>query len=147
MKSFKFLDVNNIDHSLGAIKFTYAKFFLDLPLETGLKDWLKAKIEAEEAFDISSEDVKTLSLAVKRRLEEIETNPNFDPYKEELRKEKPQYGGNPIEYEGKTYYMYVKGGRFPLDEEFLKMRWFRMTLERQVDANAPISLYIKEYEQ
>lgn len=90
------------------------------PLDLGLqfKEMLKQKIlsEQEEDFQLEISDLRLIISAIEKKIEKLLKEPDFNPFKEELREFFPsQYSSYPFNFKGTTYYLYTKGSEFYID--------------------------------
>lgn len=135
MKFIYFLDTN--EESVGGCSTNYffERYFKDLDLNKELRESLKLRIDAESNFELSIKELKELSDALKKRIDEILNDDEFNPFKEGLRERYPQYGDYPLEYNNKVYYPYSKGGEFPLDLIFESLAVYKEQVENHIAEN------------
>ena len=94
----------------------YEHTYVPLNIPEDLKGRLKDQILLGEAFDVEVEDMLVLRQAFVERIAELVKHPDFNPFKEDLRRRYPkQYGNEPFEFDGVTYYLYNKGSDFYID--------------------------------
>lgn len=108
----------------------YLEIYEKLDIEKTLKEQIKEQIFSEKDFEIDVPILEILVNSFENRIDELLQHPDFNPFKEDLRKKFPiQYGEEPFEYKGVVYYLYHKGREFYIDsiirnyvKRLLKMR-------------------------
>jgi hypothetical protein len=114
-----------------------------LEINISYKEMLKQKIYTGKDFEISTIELQTINIAFENRIDKLLKDKDFNPFKEELRKRFPtQYGSQPFEYKGTTYYLYSKG--FPIDELISRTIIFKNLVEEHINANMPLKYVYKE---
>ena len=94
----------------------YKETYSSLNISESLKEKIKELLFSGEAFDVETVDMLVLRQAFVERIAELVKHPDFNPFKEDLRRRYPkQYGNEPFEFDGVTYYLYNKGSDFYID--------------------------------
>ncbi|MEC3876496.1 hypothetical protein [Chryseobacterium salviniae] len=117
--------------------------FLNLNISSDLKNGILQRIDAEQDFEVAVTELQEILPTLDTRIEELLKHPDFDPFKEEKRKRYPQqYGNNPFEYKGVTYYLYSKLN--PIDSLINRIIGFKKLIEEHIAANKPLRYVYKE---
>ncbi|WP_299883584.1 hypothetical protein [uncultured Lacinutrix sp.] len=118
MKSIKFLKLNGEEAGGCNQEYFFERYFQGINIGNDLKTSLKNKIDSSIDFAIPVSELILINEAIENKIDELISHPEFNPYKEQLRKKfKEQYESNPFVYKGKTYYLFSKGGEFAIDRE------------------------------
>jgi len=116
---------------------------LDISLE--LKENIKQRIYAEQDFEVTVQELQQILPTLDKRIEELVKHPDFNPFKEELRKRYPeQYGSQPFKFKGTTYFLYHKGREFYVDSMIYGALGFKKLIEDHIAANKPLRYVYKE---
>lgn len=117
--------------------------FENLKISNLLKENIRTNINTNQSFEIPLLDFNEIQIALDQRIEELLKHPDFNPFKEELRQRFPeQYGSQPFEFHGKTYYLHTK--TFPIDSLIDRIIDFKELLEEHLKANKPLKYLYKE---
>ncbi|KFF09370.1 hypothetical protein [Chryseobacterium luteum] len=142
MKIYIIFDTNekrNFSATLDFIK----EPFLNLNISSDLKNNILQRIDAEQDFGITVSELHEILPTLDTRIEELLKHPDFDPFKEEKRKRFPQqYGSEPFEYKGITYYLYSKLN--PIDSLINRIIGFKKLIEEHTAVNKPLKYVYKE---
>ncbi|UEQ75363.1 hypothetical protein [Chryseobacterium arthrosphaerae] len=115
----------------------------NLKISNLLKERIKTNIDSNQNFEIPLSKFSTIQMALDLRIEELLKHPDFDPFKEEKRKRFPQqYGSDPFQYKGVTYYLYSKLN--PIDSLIKRIIGFKKLIEDHIAANKPLRYVYKE---
>ena len=113
--------------------------FLEWGINSSLINTIKTSAEAKQDFQIEVADLEHVIGIMKEQVEQLLKHPDFDPTKEELReKYKIQFESYPLEWNGNLYYLYPKGGRFPIDEKISSLVGFMNTMKAHIQENSPL---------
>lgn len=117
--------------------------FADLNLPKTIENKIVKGANSKQDFEISISELKIIFLAVEKRINQLINDPNFNPFKTELRKKYPeQYGNDAFHYNGTTYYLYSKG--FEIDALISSMASFRNVIENHIKLNKSLKFIYKE---
>lgn len=84
----------------------YKTLNLNPDLEKRITDKLNQKVD----FELSVSEMKGIIPLLDNTIETLMKSPDFNPFKEALRKKSSlQYGSYPFVFNGTTYYLYPKG--------------------------------------
>jgi hypothetical protein len=121
------------------------KRFSELKIKADLKDSIKNRIYAKNDFEITVQELQEILLNFDVQIENLLKHPDFNLFKEELRKRFPeQYGSQPFEFKGTTYYLYHKGREFYIDSLIYSALGFKKLIEEHISANKPLKYVFKE---
>jgi len=116
-----------------------------LDISTFLKETIKSRIYSKQNFDISISELQLIKPVFDKRIEELLKHPDFNPFKEKLREKFPeQYGSQPFEHKGTTYYLYHKGREFYIDSLIYSTLNFKELVEEHIKANKPLKYVFKQ---
>jgi hypothetical protein len=119
--------------------------YSDLAINSILKESIKQRIYSEQDFEITMQELQEILPTLDKRIEELLKQPDFNPFKEELRQRFPQqYGNQPFEYKGTTYYLYHKGREFYIDSLIYGVLGFKKLVEEYIKANKPLKYVYKK---
>lgn len=140
-KSYINKTLNNQFHSDLGLD-TLKDFFTDLNIQSALKNTILQRIDTEVDFEIAVSELQQLVPALSARIDELVVDPKFDPFKERLRKRYPtQYGSNPFNWKGVTYYLYVKTNH--IDSEISRINSFLVLIQEFINQNKPLKYIYK----
>ncbi|WP_370895592.1 hypothetical protein [Chryseobacterium gossypii] len=127
------------------IKQYFIEEYKSFPISSLLKSSIEKKISGNENFEINVTELQEILPTLDRRIEELLKHPDFNPFKEELRQQFPeQYGSQPFEFKGTTYYLYHKGREFYVDGLIYGALGFKKLIEDHIAANKPLRYVYKE---
>jgi len=119
--------------------------YSNLEINPNLKKNIKLRIDSKKDFELTISEMKELIFSLIKQVEKLLVHPDFNPFKEELRKRFPeQYGSQPFIYGGITYYLYTKGREFYIDSLIYSSLLFKKLLEEHVIINKPLKYVYKE---
>lgn len=117
--------------------------FLNLNISSDLRNSILQRIDAEQDFEVPVTELQEILPTLDTRIEELLKHPDFDPFKAEKRKRFPQqYGSEPFQYKGVTYYLYSKLN--PIDSLIKRIIGFKKLIEEHISANKPLKYIYKE---
>lgn len=118
--------------------------FVDLEINLNLKESIKQRIYAEQDFELTVQELQQVVVSLDKRIKDLLKHPDFNPFKEELREKFPnQYGSQPFEFKGVTYYLYHKGKEFYVDSLIYGVIGFKKIIKDYVSANKPLKYIYK----
>ncbi|UEQ75365.1 hypothetical protein [Chryseobacterium arthrosphaerae] len=121
------------------------KEYSELGISLELKEDIKQRIYAEQDFEVTVQELQQILPTLDKRIEELVKHPDFNPFKEELRKRYPeQYGSQPFKFNGTTYYLYHKGREFYVDSLIYGVLGFKKLIKDHIAANKPLRYVYKE---
>lgn len=119
--------------------------YSELNISLELKENIKQRIYAEQDFEITVQELQQILPTFDKRIEELVKHPDFDPFKEELRQRyREQYGSQPFEFKGTTYYLYHKGREFYVDSIIYGVLGLKKLVEDHISVNKPLKYVYKE---
>jgi hypothetical protein len=119
--------------------------YSELKISSELKESIKQRIYVEQDFEITMQELQEILPTLDKRIEELLIHSDFNPFKEELRQRFPQqYGNQPFEYKGTTYYLYHKGREFYIDSLIYGVLGFKKLVEEYIKANKPLKYVYKK---
>ena len=147
------MEISNRMHLIIQNGINYGKYnpipyadLLDLELNINFINSLKFKVDNKQNFQIEVENLMKIVKGLQEKIEKLLEHPDFDPFKEKLRsKFKRQYESYPLEFNGKTYYLYPKTSNFPVDQEISSANGFMQTIQAHIHENKPLKYNYKEY--
>ena len=110
-----------------------------LQISSILQDKVIENVSKDKNFEITILEMQGILPALEEKIIELLKHPDFNPFKEKLREKFPeQYGSQPFEYKGITYYLYHKGREFYIDSLIYRMLNFKKLVEEHIKANIPL---------
>jgi hypothetical protein len=143
----KYLHILNVDGKRygGADLEEAFNYYSNLNINTELKKSIKLRIYSENSFEININEISKMLPAFENRIDELLKHPDFNPFKEELRKQFPeQFGSQNFKHKGITYYLYHKGREYEIDRLIYNMIGFKKLLEEHIKANQSLKYVYKE---
>lgn len=68
-----------------------------LEISSQIKNLIKNRFNSKSDFEIPISEFQSLKIALRKKIKELISHPDFDPFKEELRTRNPlQYGSDPF---------------------------------------------------
>lgn len=120
-------------------------FFSELKIKPVLQKSLKDRIVSEVDFEITVDELKELVPVLEEKIEQLLKHPDFNPFKENLRKKFPaQYESEPFNYKGTIYYLYSKGREFQIDRDLYNISEFKRRIEKHIEAGKSLKYILKE---
>lgn len=127
----------------GIIKHYFIEDIDNMKISLLLKNKISNNVNNKEDFEITVSELREILPTLDTRIEELLKHPDFDPFKEEKRKRFPQqYGSDPFEYKGITYYLYSKLN--PIDSLINRIIGFKKIIEEHIAVNKPLKYVYKE---
>ena len=115
----------------------------ELVIPSSIRSLIKSNFESKSDFEIPILEFSEIKKAINKRIEKLLKHPEFDPFKEELRKKFPeQYGSNPFIFNGKTYYLY--GKTMPIDSDIERATSFLKLIDDHEKENTSLKFKYKE---
>jgi hypothetical protein len=143
----KYLHILNTDgkrYGGSNLKETF-DIYSDLEINENIKESIKNRIFSEKDFEIDIHEMLAMLPAFESRIDELLNHPDFNPFKEELRGQFPeQFGNQPFEYKGTTYYLYHKGRAFYVDSIISNTNGFKNLIEEHLRVNKPLKYIFKD---
>jgi hypothetical protein len=144
VKYFQNIINNGIEYSTIMTNYLILEYN-NIDINNNLRTKIKNSIAENSNFEIPISDFKPLLNALERRVEELLKHHDFNPFKEKLREQFPeQYGSQPFEYKGTTYYLYHKGREFYIDSLIYGVLGFKELIEEHIKSNKPLKYVYKE---
>ena len=141
MKFYTIFNTNGNRDSIADVE-SRKEQILNLNISATLKNSILQRIDAAADFEISVAELQLLASALSTRIDELVISPDFDPFKERLRKRNPtQFGSNPFTWKGTTYYLYLKTN--PIDSEINRTSGFLELIQEFINQNKPLKYIYK----
>ncbi|WP_027381234.1 hypothetical protein [Chryseobacterium daeguense] len=135
---------NKVRNFTDSLDDTFERFAI-LKLNPAIEESIKQRIYAEQDFEVTGQELQQILPTLDKRIEELVKHPDFNPFKEELRKRYPeQYGSQPFKFKGTIYYLYHKGREFYVDNMIYGALGFKKLIEDHIAANKPLRYVYKE---
>jgi len=135
---------NKVRNFTDSLDDTFERFAI-LKLNPAIEESIKQRIYAEQDFEVTVQELQQILPTLDKRIEELVKHPDFNPFKEELRKRYPeQYGSQPFKFKGTTYFLYHKGREFYVDSMIYGALGFKKLIEDHIAANKPLRYVYKE---
>lgn len=113
--------------------------YRELELSSELNNRILEAIEMKSNFEILISEFSELKEALYKKIEELLKHPDFDPFKEELRKHSPeQYSSYPYTYKGVTYYLYFKAIPSDIDSSIMQINSFIEIIDYHKKVNSSL---------
>lgn len=143
----KYLHILNVDGKrYGGSNLEEAfDYYFDLDINKELKKSIKDRIFSQNNFEINKNEISEILPAFDRRIDELLKHPDFNPFKEELRKKFPeQFGSQPFKHKEITYYLYHKGRESKIDSLIYNIMGLKKLFEEHIKANQSLKYIYKE---
>ena len=119
--------------------------YLDLDFSVNLKQKIKDRIYLKKDFEITINELKEIIPAFEKKIDELLLHPDFNPFKEELRKKySEQFSNLPLLRNNKTYYLYNKGREFYIDSLIYGLISFKKLIEELIESNKNLKYVYKK---
>lgn len=126
----------------GILKHYFTENFNDLSLSKSLKEKIKIAINNKKDFEITLNEFPEILLSLDNEIDKLLKSPDFNPFKEELRRDFPeQYSDSPFVHKGKTYYLYSK--TFPIDSQIISIINFKELINFHIKKNYNLKFIYK----
>lgn len=110
-----------------------------LQISSTIQNKVIENVSKDDNFEITILEMQSILPALEKKITELLKHPDFNPFKEKLREKFPeQYGSQPFEYKGTTYYLYHKGREFYIDSQIYRLLNFKKLVEEHIKANIPL---------
>ncbi len=108
-----------------------------------MKTYITENVSQNKNFEINYFELEEVVSALQNRMNNLFIHPEFDPFKENLRKRFPeQYGSMPKVHNGITYYLYPKG--FEVDSLIINVESFLSIVNEYIKAKKKIQFTYQE---
>lgn len=125
------------------LKHYFTENFNDLSLSISLKEKTKVAVNNKTDFEIILAEFPEILLSLDDEIDKLLKSPDFNPFKEELRRNFPeQYSDYPFVYKGKTYYLYSK--TFPIDSQIISIINFKELINFHIKKNLNLKFVYKD---
>jgi len=110
-----------------------------LQISSTIQNKVIENVSKDDNFEITILEMQSILPALEKKIIELLKHPDFNPFKEKLREKFPeQYGSQPFEHKGTTYYLYHKGREFYIDSLIYRILNFKKLIEEHIKANIPL---------
>ena len=115
------------------------EYYKELELSSQLILKIQEAIANKSNFEIVISEFSELKKVLDKKIEKLLKHPDFNPFKEELRRNYPeQFSSYPFKYNNVTYYLYPKLENSEIDGKIMDINSFIDILNHHQKVNIPL---------